>query len=249
MAERNAWQRDLRQELQAKQALQDRLDILQREKDDLNEAVEKQKRKVAGLESTANKLKTFIGGLANDMNALKRDANSYRQQCSDAGEEANEHKKMLDGLLQQLNGSAAKSSQLKEEAMKACHVARTELSAANMHASHLQEQLKEKIELLAEEKAFREQIHTRVISATNCGDALLETLRTTEKAILDKVAAIATPTAGPESEDVVSEQLEKILAAVQELNGKHTATVTDVVSVKGIVERLAERSANGSCIS
>lgn len=239
-AERNAWQRDIQQEQQAKQTLQDRFDVLKQEKDSLAAAIEKQKLRIAGFDAMANKLKTFIGGLANDMGTLKRDASSHRQNCRDIGEESKEHKAVLDGLLQQLSGNAEKSSRLKNEAIKACHSARAELSTATMRASHFEEHLKEKSLLLVEEKSLRGNLQSQLDSAANYRDTTLRQLKSSEQSILDKIGELAASVSEAENGEAVSEQLGKALTAAQELKSQQTATVTDIALVKGIVERLSE---------
>lgn len=247
-ADRSAWQNLLQQELIAKQVLEDRLNTLQREKDELTVAVEKQKIKTVSCQTMANKLKTFIGGLANDMGALRRDASTNRQDCKDIGEATKENKAVLDDLLHQLSRNAERSSQLKNEAIEACRVARSDMLTARTRTFHLEEQLREKTQLLAEEKSLREQILTQADSTANFGDTMVRLLKSSERSVLEKVSELAAAVTGVGSGKTISEQLENVLAAVQGLNSKQTATVNDILSVKGVVERLSERSVDRICM-
>lgn len=242
-AERTAWQKNLQQELQAKQVLQDRFDVLQQEKTELAAAIVKRKAKITGFEATANRFKTFVGGLANDMAGLKRDASNHRRNCEDIAGEAQEHKEVLDTLLQQLSGNAEKSSRLKNEAIKACHSANAQLSTASLRGSHLEEQLKEKSLQLTEEKSRREEVQSQLSSDKESRDATLRLFKSSEQTILDKLSELATSLAGVDDGNAITEQLSKTLKAVQGLNSQQTTTVNDIAAVKGIVEQLSERLA------
>lgn len=232
---------ELRDVQHANAALQDRLDRVEQEKTGLGTELQAEKTKVRSFKLKAAKFRTFVDGLGNDIESLRREANSHRLQGEEIAEDVSKWQETQATLLKQKADGAERSSQLTSEALRACQAVKAELATAKTRLTHLQQDVSDKAKLLAEEKDIRTQRQSQAQDALNSYDAQLRDLKANTEAILENQHDIQ---ATAEDEDVdnrsVPDMLEKLMAAIQNLNSTQSSTVEDVLSVKGQIETLSE---------
>ena len=233
----------LQQTLEAKQALEEELNEALQLKDGLAASLDKQRVTVKTYESRLSRFKIFIDGLGNDVDALKKDANAARRKGEQLTQEGEDHKAERDALSNQLNVCAERSAQLKDEALKACQETQSELQAAILHRNYLDQQLSEKVGLLAEERDRRSHLERQLTSTANSDQTPFRRLKSDSDTMFDKLYEIHAALEESQSTAQTSDLLEKTLAAVQAVNSQTIATADDIISVKALLETLSERYA------
>ena len=240
-AERESMTAELQQILDAKQALQDELDAMQQQKSNLTTTLEKQKMKTTAYESKISKFKTFVDGLGNDIDALKKEASITHRKGEQLEQEGKDRKAEQNALFEQLSACAEKSAQLEDEALKACQDAQLELQAAHLRNNYLEQQLSERVGLLAEERDRRSQLEKQLATAASSDEAVVRALKSNNNAVLDKLFEIHAVIEGAESDKKTSEMVKKALAAVQALTSQHSTNADNIISVKDMIDSLSER--------
>ena len=225
----------------AKQALQDDLTTVQQQKTDLSALLEQQRGKTIAYETKLNRFKTFVTGLGNDVDALKKEAGTTRRKGEQLAQEGGDRKAEQAALFQQLSMCAEKSAQLKDQALRACQEAQSDLQAAQIRNEYLEKQLSERIGLLAEERDRRAQLERQLVTVASSDEHLLRALKQNNDAVLDKLFEIHATLEDDESQKTSVEMVEKTLAAVQGLNTQQSSNADDLVSVKDMVEALSEK--------
>ncbi|KAK5135786.1 hypothetical protein LTR08_004612 [Meristemomyces frigidus] len=239
-AKRNALEAELQPILAAKQALEEELGLVQQQNTTLAITLEQQKSKVTAYETKINRFKTFVDGLGNDVDALKKDAGITRRRGEQLAHEGEDRKAEQVALFEQLSTCAGKSAQLKDQALRACQDAQSQLQAAHFRNSYLEEQLSERVGLLAEERDRRSQLERQLATAASSDETIVRAAKRNNDAILDKLFEIHAVIENTESEEKTTDMMEKALAAVQALTSQHSANADDLASVKGMVESLSE---------
>ncbi|KAF7191429.1 hypothetical protein HII31_07452 [Pseudocercospora fuligena] len=239
-AERETLKRQLQQALDGQGLLQGRLNIVEQENKKLSAAMSEQAAKFLGHQSKTSRLKAFVDGLGNDLAVVRKDSFAHRQQTeqliSDVGLNRRDH----NALLEQMSACTDRSAQLKAEALKAFRETKEKLVVATVQSSNLEKQLREKDQLLSEEKHLRSQLQSRLNDADTSSETITRQMKAVSDTILDKLFEIhATLECGNTKDDLVN-MLEKIAAAIQALNSQQTSTVEEVTSVKGLVECISE---------
>ncbi|KAK4549367.1 hypothetical protein LTR36_006364 [Oleoguttula mirabilis] len=243
--EREAMQAELQQIFDSKQSLQEELDAVEQQKISLVAVVEQQKTKVAAYEAKMNRFKTFVDGLGNDVDALKKEAGTTRRKGEQLAREGDDRKAEQTVLFEQLSTCADKSAQLKDQALRACHDAQAELQAAHLQNHYLEQQLSERVGLLAEERDRRSQLERQLATAASSSDeTVVRALKSNSDAVLDKLFEIHAAIEDAEDGKQTTEMIEKALAAVQALTSQHSANADDLASAKNMIESLSE-SVNG----
>ena len=232
---------ELQGALDRNRILQEELNHVLQQKDALAITADKQRARVDLCESTVKKFKTFVDGLGNDFDTLKREAKAARQMSEQFIKEG-DCKTEREALFNQLQACAEKSAQLKDQALKAYQEAQLDVQAAVLRANYLDQQLSEKVGLLAEERDRRSQLERQLaaVPVPQSDDATMHTLRDNSDAILDKLYEIHSAVEDQSSKEV-SDMLEKTFAGVQALNSQAAATVDDVASVRSLIETLSEK--------
>ncbi|KAK3647130.1 hypothetical protein LTR22_013923 [Elasticomyces elasticus] len=240
-ADRATLNAELQQINEAKQRLQADLDAVQQQKGDLSALLEQQRSKVAAYDGKLNKFKVFVQGLGNDVDALRKEASTTRRNGEKLTQEGEQRKAEQAALFEQLSSCAEKSAQLKDQALKACQEAHSELQAAHLRNEYLEKQLGERIGLLAEERDRCSQLQrqlTTVVQPDNT--AFLATLKRNNDIVLDKLFEIHATLEESVSNTKPVEMVEKTLAAIQALTTQHSSNADDILSVKAIVESMEE---------
>lgn len=240
VAEREHLHAELQQVVDAKQMLQNELEQVFQHRDSLTAILDKQKGKVAAYESKINRFKTFVDGLGNDVDSLKKDANATRRKSELLTQEKDDRKAERDALFDELNICAERSAQLKTQALKACQETHAELQLATLRADYLDQQLGEKVGLLAEERDRRSQLERQLASVSSSDETVFRALQSNTNDILDKLYEIRGDIEEAKTNDEISDMLKSTLAAVQGLNSQVTGTA-DIADVKGLIEALSER--------
>ncbi|KAK5124874.1 hypothetical protein LTR85_001064 [Meristemomyces frigidus] len=240
-AERQAMEAELQQILEAKQALQEELEAARQQRGNLTTIVEQQKTKVAAYEAKMSRFKTFVDGLGNDVDALKKEAGTTRRKGEQLAREGEDRKAEQTALFEQLSTCAEKSAQLKDQALRACQDAQVELQAAHLQNNYLEQQLSERVGLLAEERDRRSQLERQLATAASSDETVLRALKSNNDAVMDKLFEIHAVIEDAEDGKRITEMMDKALAAVQALTSQDSANADDLASVKGMVESMSER--------
>ena len=239
--ERESLQVELQQTFDAKTVLQGDLDNVLQQKDSLNETVDKQKAKIATLESNIKRFKTFVDGLGNDVDALKKEANATRRKSEQLVQEKDDRKAERDALYRQLSDCAERSTDLKDRALRACQETQSQLQTAVQRSEYMDQQLNEKVGLLAEERDRRAQLERQLASVASSDDKVLQMLKANNDVIVGKLNDVHTALQQDQSEKETLSWVEKTFAEVQALSSGTAGTMKDVSSVKELVEKLSQR--------
>ncbi|KAK5688739.1 hypothetical protein LTS10_000717 [Elasticomyces elasticus] len=240
-ADRATLNAELQQINEAKQRLQADLDAVQQQKGDLSMLLDQQRSKVAAYDGKLNKFKVFVQGLGNDVDALRKEASTTRRNGEKLTQEGEQRKAEQAALFEQLSSCAEKSAQLKDQALKACQEAHSELQAAHLRNEYLEKQLGERIGLLAEERDRCAQLQTQLTTIVQPDNtAFLATLKRNNDTVLDKLFEIHATLEESASNTKPVEMVEKTLAAIQALTTQHSSNADDILSVKTIVESMEE---------
>ena len=240
-AEREAMEVEMQPILQAKQALEEELALVRQQNVTLDTTLAQQKSMVAAYDLKINRFKTFVDGLGHDVDALKKDAGVTRRKGEQLAQEGEDRKAEQVALFEQLSTCAEKSAQLKDQALKACQDAQSQLQTAHLRNNYLEEQLSERVGLLAEERDRRSQLERQMANKASRDETVVRALKRNNDAVLDKLFEIHAVVEDTESERKTTDLMETALAAVQALTSQHSANADDLVSVKGMVESLSER--------
>ncbi|KAK4896932.1 hypothetical protein LTR27_005179 [Elasticomyces elasticus] len=240
-ADRATLSAELQQINEAKQRLQADLDAVQQQKGDLSTLLDQQRSKVAAYDGKLNKFKVFVQGLGNDVDALRKEASTTRRNGEKLTQEGEQRKAEQAALFEQLSSCAEKSAQLKDQALKACQEAHSELQAAHLRNEYHEKQLGERIGLLAEERDRCAQLQrqlTTIVQPDNT--ALVAQLKRNNDTVLDKLFEIHATLEESASNTKPVEMVEKTLAAIQALTTQHSSNADDILSVRTIVESMEE---------
>lgn len=240
-AERKALRAEMQQTTDSMQALQADLDNVQQQKSSLAIVVEQQKTKVKIYAGKINRFKTFVDGLGNDVDSLKKEASVTRRKGEQLSQVGEDRKVEQTVLFQQLSSCAEKSTQLKHEALKACQEIQSELQAAQLRNNYLEQQLSERVGLLAEERDRRSQLERQLTTATHSDEAVLRAINSNNDAVLDKLFEMHAFLEDAGSSSHTTEITEKTLAALQALTSQHSANADDILSARSLIESLSER--------
>ncbi|KAI7213840.1 hypothetical protein KC352_g16829, partial [Hortaea werneckii] len=238
-AERDALVAKLQHEIEAKSALQEELRSARADRTFLITSVEQQKTRVKTLEHKVSRFRTFVDGLGNDMDALKKESGATRRRSERLIQEGEERKAEQHVLLEQLSDCAEKSAQLQSSALKACQETQSELKMAQQQNNYLEQQLNEKVGLLAEERDRRVQQEARAVSDAGSNQAVLSALKANHDALLDQLYLIRTLIEDAENDKKSTDLVEKVLAAVQALTSQQSANADDLLSMTGDMQSLS----------
>lgn len=240
-AEREAMQIHLQNTLDAKQALQEELESIHQQKMVLAAAAQQQQDKVHAYEAKVNRFKTFVDGLGNDVNSLKKEASATRRKGEQLNSEVELCRAEHSALFEQLSACAQKSAQLKDQALRACQEAQSDVQAAHLRNDYLEQQLSERIGLLAEERDRRAQLERQLANAASSDEAILRAIKTSNNIVLDKLFEIHAVVDDVERGKKAAELLEKTIADIQALASQQTTNANGIASVKSTVESLLEK--------
>ncbi|KAI7110454.1 hypothetical protein KC339_g139 [Hortaea werneckii] len=230
-AERDALLAELQHEAEAKSALQEELRSARADRTLLITSVEQQKTRVRTLEHKVSRFRTFVDGLGNDMDALKKESGATRRRSERLIQEGEERKAEQHFLLEQLSDCAEKSAQLQSSALKACQETHAELKMAQQQNNYLEQQLNEKVGLLAEERDRRAQQDARSVSDAGSNQAVLSALEANQESLLEQLYLLRTLIEDAQNDKRSIDLVEKVLAAVQALTSQHSANADDLLSI------------------
>ncbi|RMY30397.1 hypothetical protein D0866_08024 [Hortaea werneckii] len=243
-AERDALLAELQHEIEAKRALQEELRSARADRTFLTTSIEEQKTQIKTLEHKVSRFKTFVDGLGNDMDALRKESGTTRRRSERLIQEGEERKAEQHVLLEQLSDCAEKSAQLQSSALKVCQETQSELKMAQQQNNYLEQQLNEKVGLLAEERDRRVQQEARSVSDAGSNQAVLSALKTNHDALLDQLYLIRTLFEDGEDDRKSTDLVEKVLAAVQALTSQQSANADDLLSLTGDMQSLSNEVAS-----
>lgn len=238
--ERAAFTEEMEEIKAAKQSLQDELDASIIRHESLTAVIEKHKAKVAAYQSKVGKLKTFVDGLGNDFSGLKKEASATRRRSEQLLQEAHEGKADREVLSQQLMTCSEKAAHVKDDMAKTCYEALAKLHDAEQSNAYLQEQLSEKVGLLAEERDRRTSLETQLDRARAADETVSTLLKSSNDAVIDELHEIHATLEEAENSKKLADVMDKCLNAMQALKPHHTATIDDIAVVKSLVETLSE---------
>ncbi|KAI6831995.1 hypothetical protein KC342_g7550 [Hortaea werneckii] len=243
-AERDALLAELQHEAEAKSALQEELRSARADRTLLITSVEQQKTRVRTLEHKVSRFRTFVDGLGNDMDALKKESGATRRRSERLIQEGEERKAEQHFLLEQLSDCAEKSAQLQSSALKACQETHAELKMAQQQNNYLEQQLNEKVGLLAEERDRRAQQDARSVSDAGSNQAVLSALEANQESLLEQLYLLRTLIEDAQNDKRSIDLVEKVLAAVQALTSQHSANADDLLSMSGNMQTLSNEVTN-----
>ena len=239
-AEREALHVELQQAADAKQTLQDELDHVQQQKDILTTTIDQHKAKITAYESKVTRFKTFVDGLGKDIDSLKKEANTTRRQNEQLTQEDESRKAERKALQDQFNICAERSAQLNDKTLKACQETQAALQVAVIRSDYLEQQLSEKVGLLAEERDRRSQLERQLASGAGSDESVRETLQTNNDAVLEKLEEIHEELKERHNDHETSDMLQATFAGVEALNSETMTTMEGVASIKELINGLNE---------
>lgn len=248
-AERESLQAELQQSFDAVQAIQAEYDAVQQQKAGVESALQQQRSKVIAYEAKIGKFKTFVDGLGNDLNALKKESSATRRRSEQLVQEGDERKHEQNALCEQLSSCAERASHLKDEALKTCREAHSELQAATLRCAYLEKELGDKAGLLSEERDRRCQLERQLevqlerqsVSAPVADESIKRLVESTSNAVLDKLYEIHAVVEANEQDHTTSEMIKQTCAAVQALDTQHSSNADDIGSLRNQLDELSHR--------
>lgn len=233
------------QELMATNAaLGQELDSAYEEKQGLQLAHQAREVEMRKLKEISSKHKKFIDGLSNDLNSVKAKFGEKQEKAVEANRSLQDER---EGLLRTLNECAERASQQRNVALEACSETQIQLQAAILRADYLDQQLSEKVGLLAEERDRRAQLERRMLSASDSSDADRALIKKGQDALLDKLFLIDATLESNSADSQTSQLLSQVLEAVQTISTQTKTSADDATVTKGLVEALGDRSV--CCVS
>ncbi|KAK0840662.1 hypothetical protein LTS02_017121, partial [Friedmanniomyces endolithicus] len=230
--DRAALNAELQQITEAKQQLEATLDTVQQQNGDLSAVVEQQRGKVAAYEAKLHRFKIFIDGLGNDVSTLKKEA----ERASSWLEKVKRCKAEQAALFEQLSSCVSESARLKNDALKAGQQAQYDLQAAILRNEYLEQQLGERIGLLAEERDRRAHLERQLVIVATSDEAVHLALKTNNDGVLIKLSGIHATLEALGSDKEPAKLAVKTLATIQALNAQHSSNADDLSSIRDMVD-------------
>ncbi|KAK0840619.1 hypothetical protein LTR03_010418 [Friedmanniomyces endolithicus] len=234
--DRAALNAELQQITEAKQQLEATLDTVQQQNGDLSAVVEQQRGKVAAYEAKLHRFKIFIDGLGNDVSTLKKEAGVTRRKGEQLAREGEECKAEQAALFEQLSSCVSESARLKNDALKAGQQAQYDLQAAILRNEYLEQQLGERIGLLAEERDRRAHLERQLVIVATSDEAVHLALKTNNDGVLIKLSGIHATLEALGSDKEPAKLAVKTLATIQALNAQHSSNADDLSSIRDMVD-------------
>ncbi|KAK0814429.1 hypothetical protein LTR87_003882 [Friedmanniomyces endolithicus] len=234
--DRAALNAELQQITEAKQQLQATLDTVQQQNGDLSAVIEQQRSKVAAYEAKLYRFKTFVDGLGNDVSTLRKEAGVTRRKGEQLAREGEECKAEQAALFEQLSSCASESARLKNDALKAGQQAQYDLQAAILRNEYLEQQLGERIGLLAEERDRRAHLERQLVTVATSDEAVHLALKTNNDGVVIKLSGIYATLEALGSDKEPAKLAVKTMAAIQALNAQHSSNADDLSSIRDMVD-------------
>lgn len=217
------------------------LDSARLEKEDLLSAHQACDVELRKLKEISSKHKRFLDGLGKDLVRVKDQLGDNFDKHSKAVERNRSLQDERKELLKTLNECAESASQQRNAALEVCSEMQVQLQAAVLRADYLDQQLNEKVGLLAEERDRRAQLERRMLSTSDSCDADRAVIKKGHDALLDKLFLIHATLEGNAADGQTSQLLSQILEAVQTISAQSKTSADDATLTKGLVEALGDR--------
>ena len=247
--DRAALNAELQQITEAKQQLQATLDTVQQQNGDLSAVIEQQRSKVAAYEAKLYRFKTFVDGLGNDVSTLRKEAGVTRRKGEQLAREGEECKAEQAALFEQLSSCVSESARLKNDALKAGQQAQYDLQAAILRNEYLEQQLGERIGLLAEERDRRAHLERQLVIVATSDEAVHLALKTNNDGVVIKLSGIYATLEALGSDKEPAKLAVKTLATIQALNAQHSSNADDLSSIRDMVESIDDGQAKCASIT
>ncbi|KAF2091495.1 hypothetical protein K490DRAFT_52700 [Saccharata proteae CBS 121410] len=225
---------------------QSKLENITRSNNELSTELQRYKVIIAKYESKIARVEKFTNGIGNDLASLRNDNRTLGKSCSDLIDENRQRKAERDHLVDQLSIRTEKASALRKLMTKALREAEASYERANQHKEYLEQQLSEKVGLLAEERNRRAELEKQlnVTATTNHSELvkLLEEQQISVEASFQKMLGEALRDwAIPETYS----KLEERLQLTSELLLKTIGSSENHSQFQDMVQSLADTIANG----
>lgn len=242
--EREEFRVVLQQIAEEKLSLQEQLNIALEQKSSLNAVIRQQQQKMRTYESRVGKFKTFVDGLGNDVSALRQESSVARHNTDDLAKEAQDRKAEQADICRRISDCVERSTKLRDQAFKALQDVQPEMQGYRLKINYLEQQLSERVGLLAEERDRRSQLEKQMASAVSSDETLQRTLKENHGAALNKLSEIHASLDESNDMRVLIERVEQALVALQGLNSQQIANSDVILSIKTLVESLSKRYAS-----
>lgn len=237
--ERETFASQLHQVCEVRDTLQDQLDVTLRVKESQAITINEQAKKIADYGLNVKRFKVFIDGLGNDINSLKKDAAIHSRKREELRQQITDLEEQRESLRDQLSTWETRTADLKTEMAEARSKAQTESQNAGALGKYLEQQLSEKVGMLAEERDRRSQLEKQLALRLSSEGEVTELLASSRDAILDKLTELCThvrETGGTG----ISGALKEILEGMQALDSRAGCTVEEMATTKDMVEQLKQ---------
>ena len=238
--ERETFELQLQQVCEVRDTLQDQLDLTLRVKESQAVTINEQAKKIADYGLNVKRFKVFIDGLGNDINSLKRDAATHSRKREELRQQVTDLEEQRESLRDQLSTWETRTANLKTEMAETCSKAQTESENAAALGKYLEQQLSEKVGMLAEERDRRSQLEKQLALRLSSEGEVKELLADSRNAILDKVTELCTNDRETQGSSV-SGALKKILEGMQALDSRAGYTVEELTTTKDLIEQLKQK--------
>ena len=172
-----------------------------------------------------------------------------RRKGEQLAREGEECKAEQAALFEQLSSCVSESARLKNDALKAGQQAQYDLQAAILRNEYLEQQLGERIGLLAEERDRRAHLERQLVIVATSDEAVHLALKTNNDGVLIKLSGIHATLEALGSDKEPAKLAVKTLATIQALNAQHSSNADDLSSIRDMVESIDDGQAKCASIT
>ena len=245
-------QDELQLAIDDREAMQTEVISIRQEKEDQSGLLKDQKGKMVMYETKLKRFKIFMDGLGNDMSALQKgtiDSDRKRKALVKEGEVLRVER---EALSQEINKHYEEALKTRSDAGALCTGLSKELNEQITRGNYLEQELKEKVGMLAEERDSRARLEnqlkeTKALHELRIGtekateQRMEEMLRDSSKALCDKLTDLCEAIEGDPNQASVASLTAEMSTAIGSLSAQAGTTVNDLSTVKDLISKLNER--------
>ncbi|KAK3678542.1 hypothetical protein LTR78_001840 [Recurvomyces mirabilis] len=227
---------ELEQTVEAREALQVKLNHTLQQNDKIATMLKQQEGKVSAYKVKLKSFQTFMDTMKTDLADLKRTHKEMSKAKERLIHTCQERELEHEDLYKRLQQMATRVANDREQGLEASRELKTELDAARVRNEYLESYLSDTKGSLIEERDRRSQVEAQLA-------AMAETLSTTHhhhEAVLEKLEEIDIVLSASTAREQLTGFVEKVSAALRGLDGQQTDTANDVVSVIELLKTLSE---------
>nr|POF20123.1 hypothetical protein CFP56_71745 [Quercus suber] len=227
-----------------KDVLQGRLMRSEEQMEMLNVTIKENARKQEEREVKVVRLKKFIDGLSNDFNSMRKGATAINDRIEEVAKECSNREQVQVDLSRIVSNCAEQTTKVKNRTLQTLQEARIEIDEYRVKNRYLEQQLSERVGLLAEERDRRSQLERQLVSASSAANEVHRSIALHHEKELDELVLVqARIEQHQDSSAKLAEKIQDTMALIQGLNTQESSNLHDLISIRSNIECLSQSMA------